>query len=293
MRHSPNVIRGSLLLGLAMACALPAAVAQRVPVHGVPAHAEGLTETLVSVPLRADVNQVGVLSLKTGATAPDILAVLLPGSPSVVRPVVQGGVMTNSQLTGNFLIRSRRHLVDERIATLVVDCPTDSGDTCASAYQASAQRQIDVQLLIAKVQQMQPSLKQVWLVGTSLGTVSSSFMALYGGKAYAGAIHTASITEPLAKNSVRELQGFDYGKADIPQYFVHHRDDPCSVTTYTGAVRIAEAYKLPLITVTGGSGFTGGVCQAQTQHGFKGREQDVMHFMAETMKTGMVASTEL
>jgi hypothetical protein len=281
-------VRCGLVFSLALGCTLQTAVAQSIP-----AHAEGLTETLVTVPLRADVSQVGVLSLKTGATEPDILAVLLPGSPSVVRPVVQGGVMVDSKLTGNFLIRARRHLADARIATLVVDCPTDSGDSCASAYQASAQRQIDVQLLIAKVQQVQPSLKQVWLVGTSLGTVSSSFMALYGGKAYAGAIHTASITEPLAKNSVRELHAFDYGRADIPQFFVHHRDDPCSVTTYTGAARIAEAYKLPLVTVTGGSGFTGGACQAQTQHGFKGREQEVMRFIAETMKTGMVARTEL
>jgi hypothetical protein len=227
-------VRCGFVISLALGCAMQAAVAQRVPVHGVPAHAEGLTETLVSVPLPADVNQVGV--------------------------------MTNSQLTGNFLIRSRRHLADERIATLVVDCPTDSGDTCASDYQASAQRQKDVQQLIAEVQQMQPTLQQVWLVGTSMGTISSSFMALYG---------------------------FDYGKATIPQFLVHHKDDPCSLTSYAGAVRIAETYKLPLVTVTGGSGFTGGVCQAQTQHGFKGREQDVMRFIAETMKTGTVASTEL
>ena len=281
-------VRCGLVFSLALCGSVQTAVAQSIP-----AHAEGLTETLVTVPLRAEVSQVGVLSLKTGATAPDILAVLLPGSPSVVRPVVQGGVMTNSQLTGNFLIRSRRHLADERIATLVVDCPTDSGDTCASAYQASAQRQIDVQLLIAKVQQMQPSLKQVWLVGTSLGTVSSSFMALYGGSTYAGAFHTASITEPLAKHSYGELYNFDYGKAGIPQILVHHRDDPCSVTTYTGVARIAAAYKLPLVTVTGGCGFTGGACQAHTQHGFKGREQEVMRFIAETMKTGMVARTEL
>jgi hypothetical protein len=201
--------------------------------------------------------------------------------------------MVDSKLTGNFLIRSRRHLADERIATLVVDCPTDSGDSCASAYQASAQRQIDVQLLIAKVQQMQPSLKQVWLVGTSLGTVSSSFMALYGGATYAGAFHTASITEPLAKHSYGELHNFDYAKAGIPQILVHHRDDPCPLTRYPSAERIAQTYKLPLVTVTGGSGFTGGVCQAQTQHGFKGREQDVMRFMAEAMKRGTVASTEL
>jgi hypothetical protein len=276
-----------------LAIAWLAMVSGSAVAQSVPAHAEGLAEALVTVPIREGVTQSGVLSLRTGVTAPTILAVLLPGYPSVVRPVVQNGVMVDSQLTGNFLIRSRRHLADEAIATLVVDCLSDSGDMCASAYQASAERQQHVQLLIDKVRQLQPSVQKVWLVGTSMGTISSSFMARYGGRAYAGAVHTASITEPLAPKSYRELADFDYGKADIPQFLVHHKDDPCSLTSYAGAQRIAERYKLPLITVTGGRGFTGGACQAHTQHGFKGREAEVMRAIASGMKAPAVVSAEL
>lgn len=283
------VQRLGFLLALAwMAGACGGALAQRVPPH-----AEGLLETLVTVPIRDGVTQSGVLSLRTGVTAPSILAVLLPGHPSVVRPVVQNGVMVDSQLTGNFLIRSRRHLADETIATLVVDCLSDSGDMCTSAYQASRERAQDVRVLIDRVLQMQPSLQKVWLVGTSMGTISSSFVARYGGRAYAGAVHTASITEPLALKSYRELADFDYGKTDIPQLFVHHKDDPCSLTSYAGALQITARYRLPLLSVTGGSGFTGGPCQAQTQHGFKGRERDVMRHIADAIKTGTLASAEL
>jgi hypothetical protein len=175
----------------------------------------------------------------------------------------------------------------------VVDCLSDSGDTCSSTYQASAERQKHVQLLIDKVRAMQPTIQKVWLVGTSLGTISSSFMAMYGGSVYAGALHTASITEPLARNSYRELHQFDYSKAGIPQAFVHHRDDPCSLTTYSGAQAIASQYKLSLVTVTGGSGFTGNACQAQTQHGFKGYEVEVMRFMAGQMKSGILVDAQL
>ena len=273
-------------------CAL---ISATLPVFGqnVPAHAEGLNETLVSVPVRDGVTQDGVLSLRKGVTPPTILAVLLPGSPSVVRAVVKDGVMVESKLTGNFLIRSRRHLADDAIATLVVDCLSDSGDTCSSAYQASADRQKHVHLLIDKARSLQPTLQKVWLIGTSMGTISSAFMAKYGGQIYAGALHTASITEPLARNSYRELHQFDYGKIAIPQAFVHHREDPCSTTTYSGAQAIASRYKLPLVTVTGGSGFTGNACQAQTQHGFKGYEAEVMRFMADQMKSGNMVDAQL
>ena len=288
MSHFANLWRKVLCRGGLLLCVAMPAFGQKVP-----AHAEGLTEALVSVPVRDGVTQDGVLSLRKGVTAPTILAVLLPGSPSVVRAVVQDGVMVESKLTGNFLIRSRRHLADDTIATLVVDCISDSGDTCSSAYQASADRQKHVQLLIDKARSLQPTLQKVWLIGTSMGTISSAFMAHYGAKAYAGALHTASITEPLARNSYRELHQFDYGKIAIPQAFVHHRDDPCALTTYSGAQAIAARYKLPLVTVTGGSGFTGNACQAQTQHGFKGYEAEVMRFMANQMKSGVLVDAQL
>ena len=64
-----------------------------------------------------------------------------------------------------------------------------------SSYQASKERQQDVQKLINEVKKQVPSIKDVWLVGTSMGTVSSSFMPMHDSQAYAGAIHTATISE--------------------------------------------------------------------------------------------------
>ena len=261
--------------------------------QNIPAHAEGLKEELISVDLTGNKKQVGVYSTKIGVDKPTRLAVLLPGHPSVVRPVVEAGVMTNSKLTGNFLIRSRRFLADNNIATLIVDCQSESGDYCSSSYQASKQRQQDVDQLIAAVKAKNQSIAEVWLVGTSMGTISSSFMPVHNPTGYAGAIHTASITEPYAKNSYRELGDFNYKKASAPQFFVHHAADPCFLTTYTGAKSITDKYKLALVTVTGGSDFSGNACNAFTEHGFRGKEREVMTAIGGIIKTGTASQLDI
>ena len=259
----------------------------------IPAHAQGLKEELISVDLTGNKKQVGVYSTKIGSDRPTKLAVILPGHPSVVRPVVENGVMTGSKLAGNFLIRARRFVVDESVASLVVDCQSESGDYCSSSYQASKQRQEDVDALIGEVKKRIPSIKEIWLVGTSMGTISSSFMPIHNPTGYAGAIHTAAITDPYARGSYRELGGFDYKKAAIPQFFIHHVNDPCALTTYPSAKSITDKYNIPLITVTGGSGFQGGACEALTEHGFRGKEKEVMNAVTAIIRTGKAAQLEV
>lgn len=261
--------------------------------QNIPDHAQGLKEELISVDLTDGKKQVGVYSMKLGSEKPMRLAVLLPGYPSVVRPVVEAGVMTSSKLTGNFLIRARRFLVDENIASLIVDCQSESGDYCSSSYQASKQRQLDIDKLITEVKARNPSITEIWLVGTSMGTVSSSFMPVHNPTAYAGAIHTASITEPYAKNSYRELGDFDYKKSTTPQFFVHHAADPCYLTTYTGAKSITDKYKIPLVTVSGGSDFQGNACKAFTEHGFRGKEKEVMTVIGGIITTGSAKQLDI
>jgi len=262
--------------------------------QSVPAHAEGLQEELVSVTLAdGKRTQSGVYSIKKGTAKHTRLAVLLPGYPSVVRPVVSDGVMQSSKLTGNFLIRSRRHLADEAIATLIIDCHSDSGDDCSSGYQASAERQRDVQRLIDRVRERYSSIEEVWLIGTSMGTISSSLMPFHDPKRYAGAIHTASITEPEVPNSYRELANFDYSRSGVPQFFVHHKNDPCFLTTWAGAKRISDKHNIPLITVLGGSGFQGQPCMAHTEHGFKGMEAVTMNVIGRLVRTGKAEQLEV
>jgi hypothetical protein len=140
--------------------------------------------------------------------------------------------------------------------------------------------------LIQEVKKQYPSIQQIWAIGTSMGTVSSSFILTHEPNIYAGAIHTASITEPYARNSYRELSNFDYAKSN--HIFIHHQNDPCYLTTHSGAKFIAEKYKRPLITVIGGSGFSGDACKAFTEHGFRGKEKEVMMAIGQIMTSGQV-----
>ncbi len=278
----------SFLQGLTFICLSHVAFAQS---GSVPEQAQGLKEQLITVDLSPGIQQQGVLSLANTSQAPTRLAVLFPGYPSVVRPVVEGQTMTSSRLSGNFLIRARRHLISHEIATLIVDCHSDSGDYCSSAYQSSLERHQAVVKLIEAVKKQYPSIQQIWAIGTSMGTVSSSFALTHQPKIYAGAIHTASITEPNARNSYRELSNFDYAPSN--HIFVHHQNDPCYLTTYSGAKSIAEKYQRPLVTVTGGGDFRGDACRAYTEHGFRGKEKEVMGGIAQILMTGQVKSIKI
>jgi hypothetical protein len=252
--------------------------------QNIPLHAEGLSEELVAINIDNG-RQIGVLSKRKGALSPSQLIVLLPGYPSVIRPEMANDMMVSSQLTGNFLIRARRHLASDQTMTLLVDCHTSVGSICTSGYQSSRDRYRHVKTLIETAREKAPSIKQVYLVSTSAGSISSAFIAKYGQSDFAGVIHTASI-DPTAPRSYTELENFDYSAIKIPQAFIHHIDDPCGLTGYNYIRSVADRYRVPLITVSGGDGFTGDACNAHTQHGFKGKEAAVMQRILQLVRDG-------
>lgn len=258
----------------------------------IPSHAVGLKEVLVSTTTEDNKIQQGVLSLKINSNQPTYLAVLLPGYPSVVIPEMKNDIMYNAKLIGNFLIRSRSHLVDMEIASLIVDCKPHITNICQSSYQSSIERHQDVSKLIIEIKKRYSSIREVWLVGTSMGTISSSFMPTYDDNFYTGSIHTATITV-AGGGSFGELRNFDYKKTKIPQFFIHHKDDPCDKTTYAKVKDITDKFNLPLVTVFGGSDFKGNPCAAFSQHGFRGKEEEVMNTIKEIIKTKKLNKYEI
>jgi hypothetical protein len=250
-----------------------------------------LNEELVEVQLDGG-TQRAVLSRRKGKPDGTKLLVLLPGHPSVVRPEMDNGVMMKSPLMGNFLIRARRHLVTDQVMTLLVDCHSQVGDICKPEYQSSKQRYEHVKAVINAARVKLPSVKDVYLMSTSMGSISSAFIALNGQKEFAGVIHTASI-DPTAIKSYIQLKNFDYSAIKIPQAFVHHVEDPCPITQYGYFRTVAEKYKVPMISVTGGSDFQGQPCQAFTQHGFRGKEIAVMKHVLKMLDTSPWVSEEI
>ena len=107
---------------------------------------------------------------------------------------------------------------------------------------------------------------------------------MQGQTEFAGVIHTASI-DPTAPRSYTQLANFNYAAIKIPQAFIHHVDDPCSITQYTYIRSVAEKYQVPLISVSGGGDYRGQPCMAFTQHGFKNKEVVVMRHVLKMLNT--------
>jgi hypothetical protein len=236
----------------------------------LPLYAQTVSERIVSVTLSGEHRQQGVLSVIGENPKPEKLLVIVSGHPGVTRPYLDQAGKIQTKQNGNFLVRSRQFMISNKVALLLLDCRSDFVAICDDQYQASAQRAQDVLSLVESVKTLYPSIGEVWAVSTSRGAVSTAGFLKYAEKSFSGVIHTA------ATFSKATDQGLDFGLyKNTPQFFMHHKDDPCAITLYRDAYLIAARWKIPLITVEGGSGFRGQKCQAFTQHGFAGMEEQV------------------
>jgi len=234
-------------------------------------------EEVVSVPRPGGTTQSGILSVQQDAASPRILAVLVPGSPGVLRPAETGPGTVRTQMGANFLIRSRTLLLAPDIAALAVDCRSDFQRNCPDDYQASEARVRDIEALAAEARRRLPGVTEVWLISTSRGAITTASAARHTQGGFAGIVHTAGTID-----RAQEL-GLDFRGA-TPQYLVHHRQDPCRNTSYLRAARLARDAGIPLITAQGGNGFTGPPCEPHTQHGFWSIEPRVVARLQSLMR---------
>lgn len=234
---------------------------------------EGLVESVQRVALGRG-GELPVLVSQRSGTQPSIALLLFPGYPGVLKLKEEGGAPA-FELGGNFLLRARRFLNTDKVFTVAVDCPPDQWNPCGDEYRSSPQHLADIADVVAAVKASRGA-RQVYLVGTSYGTVSTSFLARGLGGKVDGAVHTATFTDPRSgRNPLgAPMASFDWTQAEVPQLFVHHKDDPCELTRY-GSI-VARKASLPLITVEGAVNPRGEACHAFTAHGFVGREAAVM-----------------
>lgn len=245
---------------------------------------EGLEERMIVAPLPRGGDIRGLISKKPGSN-PQHVALIFVGAPGILRLTEESGVL-KYRMKGNFLARARRHLVDEQIMTVLVDCPTDEWDSCTSLYRSKTVHVDDVRTLIEALGR---ELGQVsfTVIGTSLGTISSAHLARGLYPLLKGAIHTATFAGVSRYTWESGMSGFDWSQAKTPQLFVHHEDDPCVVTPYRDLKNAIGG--LPLITIVGSQNTNGHPCEAQSQHGFKGRERETMRAIADWISNGVVA----
>jgi hypothetical protein len=243
----------------------------------------GLDEQMITVALPRGAEIRGLTSRRTG-TQPRHVVLLFVGSPGILRLRERDGA-PHYEMKGNFLARARRHLNDDTVMTVLVDCPTDQWDSCGPDYRRSTRHAEDIGALIAALDKQLGPVK-FHVAGTSFGTVSTANLARRLESVLAGAVHTSSFAGNNRYAFDAGMTGFDWGEAKVPQLFVHHIDDLCPTTPYRDIKSAIGG--LPLITVSGSQNPEGPACEAYSAHGFRGREKDVMRAIAAWITSGTV-----
>jgi len=127
----------------------------------------------------------------------------------------------------------------------------------------------------------------VWLVGTSMGTVSVAFVAgrlREGGPD--GVVLTSSITD-RSRQTINTVLDADLDEIRVPTLIVHHKQDGCGVTQYNVARllpgQLTRAPRKEFLSFEGGMP-VGDPCESFAYHGYKGIEPEVVRAIAAWIK---------
>lgn len=225
-------------------------------------------EEVVTIPTRSGVTLSYLLDQDKTAS-PKIVVVSFVGGFGAIgleRRAQKGAVKFGP--TANFLVRIKDQLTDAEIADVIVDSPSDQlPDGMNDRFRLGSEHAADIRSLIGNLRQRFPGAK-IFLLGTSRGTISAAALGATLSDIVQGVVLTSTVTN--ADRTGRALSGFDFDSIKVPVLLVHHRDDGCRTSPYSGASRLSK--KFPLISVSGGDPPQGDPCESMAQHGYVGRE---------------------
>jgi hypothetical protein len=267
-RHELPVSRRALL---------PALVLASLALGACPAGAEEIkVETLTPRP------GVTLATLVLRADRPAASVVLLPGGDGKL-----GGFQPNGTpvLGGNFLVRSRSVFLSQGLTVALADVPSDrqEGRGLIGFRQSPAHMQ-DLAAVIRHLRQ-QASVP-VWLVGTSLGTVSAVAAAIRIQDAGPdGIVLSSSIVNPGFQGA---LPSHRLGEIRVPTRLVHHEKDECKESLYKDVAPVFQALtnapRKELITFRDGGPPKGDPCDPWGYHGYPAIESKVVVRIADWIK---------
>ena len=242
-----------------------------------------LANSVLTVPLR-DYSISGLVTHSPDAKTFKYGIALFPGYPSIMKLREEAG-QPRFELGGNFLIRSRRHWVDDETLVISVNAPSDQWASFSQQFRQDPRYGADVAALLAEAGRRY-AVSDWTLVGTSEGTVSAFHVARMNPGLARRLILTASLF--ISGRNGPGLSGVSWEGLAPRLLWVHHESDPCAYTPYRSARQFAEAGRSPLLTVRGGGPSSGAPCEARSAHGFVGVERETVLAMRSWVKTGVV-----
>ena len=240
----------------------------------------GFTNELIVVPFK-DHTMAGLVTRRPEDKKFTHALALFPGSPGQPRLQMQNGQLAMEQ-RGNFLIRARRHFLEEGFLTVVIDAPSDQWfGLFRHEFRASPRYGEDVKGLVDEVNKRYGELDWTF-IGTSEGSVSAVYAArmVPPKRVVLSSSLTSSNFQGLG------LRFSDVKSLTMPVLWVHHRRDPCRGTPYSTTKSWAEELHQPLVTVTGSQDARGDPCEARSEHGYAGREVVTIKAIVAWIRTG-------
>lgn len=189
---------------------------------------------------------------------------------------------------GNFLARTRALFAAEGLQVALLDSPSDHHEL--GDWRASKEHAGDISAVIRFLRAKADV--PVWLVGTSMGTISTASAAARLASAPAGSgpdgiVLTSSVSIPTKNVRVTVYSG-DLDLVKIPVLVVAHKDDHCRVSPASAAGSIARAFshspKVETLIFEGGLPPRSDPCMPFAQHGYLGIEEKVVVAIADWIK---------
>jgi pimeloyl-ACP methyl ester carboxylesterase len=180
----------------------------------------------------------------------------------------------------NFLIRTGKQWASYPFNVVMVGRPSDGIDLQDGTVRTGELHAADNVAIFSAVKAKSPL--PLWLVGTSLGTISATAAAVHDSLGQiAGMVLTSSVTGYKKPGAVPRQ---DLSKIRVPTLVVHHARDGCRLCAPHEAKTIPAALtNAPVkafLLVTEGTGESGDPCDALHFHGYIGAEAWVVDQIA-------------
>lgn len=181
---------------------------------------------------------------------------------------------------GNFLIRTGKHWARHRFNVVMVGRASDGIDL-SQGYVRTADLHAADNLAIFHVIKRR-SEQPIWVIGTSMGTISAAAVAIQDSEGLvAGVVLTSSILAYKVPGAVPTQK---LASIRVPTLVVHHAQDACWACPPSDARRLADALThapvKKLLLISGGSGVSGDPCEPMHHHGYVGMQQEVVDVIA-------------
>ncbi len=222
------------------------------------------------------------------AEPPTALVILFAGGHGALKLT---SASTMQWGAANFLVRSRDFFVARGFLVAVVDAPSDRPNGMNAIFRMSQAHADDIGAVVRHLK------KQVdlpaWLVGTSMGTFSAARAAMVVGNAD-GLVLTSTITRArpdwkIAKSHKDGVASMNLSQVTAATLIVSHRRDACPSTPAADAPklqrRLVNAKTVEIALLDGGAKPLSAPCQARSQHGFLGIEQQAVDTIAKFIRT--------